>query len=63
MRLGSVQILTGVVGPQRHVPKAHAPQQRTHATLGQAYAEPTLDHLGQVDPAPANDAVFGRVGA
>lgn len=63
MRLGGGRILGGVVGSQRHVPKAHAPQQRTHAALGQAYAEPALDHLGQVDPPPANDAMFGQVGA
>ena len=38
------------------------PQQGADAALGQMYAEAGLDHLRQVDPAPADHAVLGQIG-
>ena len=47
--------------PHRQPPKAEAAQHRADAALGQGHIEPRLDHAGQIHPAPANHAIYGKV--
>ena len=62
MRFDGCGILGRVVRPHGHMAEPEPPQQGADAALGQMYAEAGLDHLRQVDPAPADHAVLGQIG-
>jgi hypothetical protein len=47
--------------PHREAPKPQAAQERADAALGQPHAKPRLDHLREVGPAPADNAVLSQV--
>ena len=48
-------------GPHRQAPEPEPTQHRANAALGQGYIEPGFDHAGQIHPAPANHAIYGKV--
>ena len=63
MRFDGCGILGRVVRPHGHMAEPEPPQQGADAALGQMYAEAGLDHLRQVDPAPADHATTTARGA
>lgn len=62
MRFDGGGILGRVLRPHGHMAEPEPPQQGADAALGQMDAKAGLDHLRQVDPAPADDAVLGQIG-
>jgi hypothetical protein len=50
-----------MAGPHRQAPEPEPTQHRTNATLGQGDIELGFDHAGQIHPAPANHAIYGKV--
>lgn len=58
MRLLGGSIVPGMPRSGGQAAEPQAAQHRTHAALGQTHAEACLDHLRQVDPAPADHTVF-----
>ena len=61
MRFDGGGILGRVVRPHGQMAEPEPPQQGADAALGQMHAEAGLDHLREVDPAPAHHAVLGQI--
>jgi hypothetical protein len=61
MRLLGGGIVPGMARAGGQTSEPQAAQHRPHAALSQTHTEAGLDHPRQVDPAPADDAVFADV--
>ena len=61
MRLLAGDVLIGTARPHRYPPEAEATQQIADRSFGQLDPVALLDHMRQIDPAPAHHPMLGQI--